>query len=183
MTNKTKVIKSQAELYQVRAGGCTWGDIVLVCGKESVSVMATSDYGSFDYFWSHCGGEPKAFLCGLDFQYTMKKLTNGKLYVPDPDGYEVEIKENIIEARKDESLTKEQARTAWDDMLSHKEAYPEGDLFYQGLVEHNLFEQVFGDYENLPSSEVECCRAVDFWKDIWAPFIAELKEEIAAKAA
>lgn len=183
MENKTKVTKSQAELYQVRAGGFTWGDITLICGKESVSVMATSDYGSFNHFWSHCGGEPKAFLCTLDFQYTMKKLTDGKLYVPDPDGYRNEIKENIIESRKEAVLTKDEAREAWDDMLSHQEEYPQGDLFYKGLYEHDLFKKVFGDCEGLPSATTECCRSVDFWKDIWTPFISELKQEIANKAA
>ncbi|MBU2968769.1 hypothetical protein KO527_05325 [Pseudoalteromonas sp. C2R02] len=179
------VTKSQAELYQVRSGkgSCAWGDITLVCGKQSVSVMATSDYGSFDYYWSHCGGEPKDFLCGLDFQYTMKKLTNGKLYVANPDGYIKEIKENIINSRRCETLSRKEARTAWREMLEHQEEYPEGDLFYKGLVDHDLFEKVFGDYECLPSSTTECCHAVDFWKDIWTPFIESLRAELKESAS
>ena len=105
-----KVTKSQAEFYEVRSGknSLAWGDIVIKCGKQSVSVMATSDYGTFDHYWSHCGGDPKEFLCGLDFQYAMKKLTNHELYIPNPAGYENEIKESIICSRKEDGLTKEQ---------------------------------------------------------------------------
>jgi hypothetical protein len=176
-----RVTKSQAELYRIRSGkgSLAWGDITLICGAQSVSVMATSDYGTFDYRWSHCGGEPKAFLCGLDFQYAMKKLTNGNLYVPDPDGYENEIKESIVDSRKNGGLTRVQARTAWDEMLSIHDEYNGGDLFFHALYDHELFERVFGDYEGMPSAEIADCRAVDFWGDVWMPFISSLREELA----
>ncbi|MBL4765070.1 MAG: hypothetical protein JKX67_07310 [Colwellia sp.] len=177
----SKVTKSQAELYQVRSGqgSLAWGDITLICGPHSVSVMARSDYGSFDHHWSHCGGEPKGFLCGLDFQYTMKKLTNGKLYVPYPEGYEKEIKESIIDSRKADGLTRDQARTAWDEMLSIHDEYNGGDLFFQALYEHEFFDKVFVDCEGMPSAKKPCGRAVDFYNDVWTPFIAELKKEAA----
>jgi hypothetical protein len=183
-----KVTKSQAELYQVRSckGNCAWGDITLICGAQSVSVMATSDYGTFDYSWSNCGGEPKEFLCGLDFQYTMKKLTNGKLYIPNPDGYRNEIKESIITARKDgHGISKEDARTAWDEMLAFLDEYRKGDLLFNALYNHEFFEPVFGDTEYLPSSAQVDHSAVDFWNDVWTPFINSLREELAenAKAA
>jgi hypothetical protein len=175
-----KVTKSQAELYQVRSGkgSLAWGNITLICGAESVSVMATSDYGTFDYHWSHCGGEPKNFLCGLDFQYTMKKLTNGNLYTPDPSGYREEIKSSIIESRKDEGLTKEQARTAWDEMLCIHDEYEKGELFFNALYNHALFDNVFGEAEYLPSSTQPDHCAVNFWNDVWTPFINSLRQEL-----
>ncbi len=175
------VSKSQSELYQVRSGkgSLAWGDITLICGKESVSVMATSDYGTFDHHWSHCGGEPKSFLCNLDFQYAMKKLTNGKLYTPDPEGYEKEIKDSIIDSRKGDGLTRAQARTAWDEMLSIQDEYQKGDLFFHALYEHELFDKVFGDCEGMPSATQPDPCAVDFWNDVWTPFINELEKEAA----
>jgi len=179
-----KVTKSQAEFYEVRSGknSLAWGDIVIKCGKQSVSVMATSDYGTFDHYWSHCGGDPKEFLCGLDFQYAMKKLTNHELYIPNPAGYENEIKESIICSRKEDGLTKEQAKTAWVEMLEILEEYEEGDLLFHGLYDHVLFESVFGDYEGLPSSTIPDPRAVDFFNDIWNPFTVYLREEIKQKS-
>ena len=174
------VTKSTSELYQVRSGkgSLSWGDITLSLGNTSVSVTATSDYGTFDHRWTHCGGEPKQFLCGLDFQYTMKKLTNGGLYVADTEAYGNEIKERIIEARKDDCISKEDARTAWDEMLSIYEEYDGGDLFFHALYDHEFFTVIFGDYEALPSAEKYCNRAVDFWGDVWVPFIDSLKEEL-----
>jgi hypothetical protein len=175
----TKVTKSNAELYRVRHNTCEgWGDIILICGKESVSVMITSDYGSFSHYWSHCGEEPKSFLCSTDFDYTMKKLSNYNHYVKNPDGYPDEIKQSIIDARKYQNLTKEEAREAWDDMLNTE--HSEGDLFYKELIDHSLFEKVFGDYDGLPSSEKESPRCRDLWEQVWKPFISQLKQELAA---
>jgi len=176
-----RVTKSQVELYEVRSGkgSLGWGNITLKCGDQSVEVVATSDYGTFDFYWSHCGGDPKEFLCKLDFQYAMKKLTSGDLYIPNPDGYENEIKERIIESRKEGRLTKEEAKTAWDEMLLILEEYCSGDLFYNALYNHQLFYKVFGDYDYLPSSTIPNPRAVDFFNEIWKPFTSYLREEKA----
>jgi hypothetical protein len=181
---KMKVTKSMVELYRVRStegGSCSWGDITLTCGKESVNVMATSDYGTFDHYWSHCGCDPKEFLCDTDFQYTMKKLTGGKLYIPDPDGYGDEIKRDVIQSRKEDRLTKEQARTSWDEMLAIQDEHREGDLFYRELMDHEFFEEVFYDFEALPCAEKPDHCAVDFWDNVWLPFVAELKLELLQK--
>ena len=176
-----RVTKSQAEFYEVRSGkgSLAWGNITLKCGEQSVEVVATSDYGTYSYFWSHCGGDPKEFLCTINFQYAMEKLTNHKLYIPNPDGYENEIKESIIESRKGGNLTKKQSRTAWDEMLSILEEFSAGDLLFFALYDHELFEHVFGDPEYLPSSTIPDPRAVDFFNDIWKPFIDCLREERA----
>ncbi|EKO3663347.1 hypothetical protein M3929_002654 [Vibrio metschnikovii] len=177
----TKVIKTQAELYQVRHDSCVgWGDIFLICGKESVRVAINSDYGTYSHNWTHCGGDPKEFLTGIDFDYCMKKLTGYKHYVPTPEQYPVEVKQCIIESRREDGLTKAEAREAWQDMLCTE--HREGDLYYKELVDHPLFEKVFGDYEYLPSATKvsPCCQ--DFWDKVWIPFIGQLKEELAQKS-
>ncbi|HCG9411647.1 TPA: hypothetical protein NKA80_004438 [Vibrio parahaemolyticus] len=176
----TTVTKSNAELYRVRHNTCEgWGDVILICGKESVSVMINSDYGSFSHVWIHCGCEPKAFLCDMDFHYTMKKLSNYNLYIDNPQSYPAEIKERIIVARRhDENLTKEEAREAWEDMLNTE--HSEGDLFFKELIDHPLFGKVFGDYEYLPSAKMIDPHCQDLWDRVWTPFIKQLKEELAA---
>ncbi|MEB5557091.1 hypothetical protein GOP97_15090 [Vibrio cholerae] len=176
----TKVIKTQAELYQVRHktfGG--WGDIFLICGQESVRVAINSDYGTFAHNWTHCGGDPKEFLTDIDFDYCMKKLTNYKHYVPAPEQYPIEVKQSIIESRREENLTKEEAREAWEDMLNTE--HSEGDLYFKELIDHPLFEKVFGATEYLPSAQKvdPCCQ--DFWDKVWFPFIGQLKEELTQR--
>lgn len=179
------VTKSTAELYQVRGSGGSegWGDITIVCGKESVSFTATSDYGTFSHVCTHCGGNPKQFMCKLDFDYAMKKITIGDLYVPNTAEYPNEIKRSIMTSRRgDCGLTKEEARAAWDDMLIACDQYNGGDLLFNELYHHELFEKVFGDTEYLPSATEPSCYAVSFWNDVWCPFIEQLKAEMLGEA-
>lgn len=174
----TKVIKTQSELYQVRHDTCEgWGDIFLICGKESVRVAINSDYGTYSHNWTHCGGDPKEFLTQMDFDYCMKNLTNYKHYIADPEQYPTEVKKCILESRQAERLTKDDAREAWEDMLCTE--HDEGDLYYKELVDHPLFNNVFGDYEYLPSAKKvdPCCQ--DLWDKVWVPFVGQLKEELA----
>lgn len=173
----TNVIKSEAELYQIRQNGSSgWGDIVLVCGKESVRVMINSDFGSYSHIWTHCGGDPKEFLTEVDFDYCMKKLTDYNHYVPAPEEYPTEVKRRIIEARQDDNLTKAEAREAWEDMLNTE--YDEGDLYFKELIDHHLFEKVFYDYEYLPCAKKIAPRCQMFWDNVWLPFIEQLKTEL-----
>jgi hypothetical protein len=176
-----RVIKSQAQLYQLRSdsGDTAWADITLVCGKKSVSVTATSDYGTFDYYWNNCGGEPKAFLCNINFPNAMKHLTGNKLYLADPDGYPGEIKQHIIDSRQNGSLTNLEARTAWTDMMAIVQEFEKGDLLNFHLYKHELFEKVFGDLDSLPNSKVLNHQAISFWDDIWIPFVNALRLEIS----
>ncbi|GIA99652.1 TPA: hypothetical protein JFP82_002139 [Vibrio cholerae O1] len=177
-----KVFKTTAELYQIRHETLeSWGDIFLICGKESVGVSVNSDYGNFGFDVSICGCEPKEFLTRISFDSCMNKLTEYKLYVPAPEQYPVEVKKCIIESRRNKALTKEEAREAWDDMLDTE--HKEGDLYFMELMEHHLFNKVFGEYEHLPSAKKVDPRCQDFWDHVWVPFVAELKEELKASKA
>lgn len=177
------VKKSKVDLYQIRAesgsGSCAWADIVLVLGEKSVSVMITSDYGSFDYLWNGCGMPPKEFLCGLNFDYAMKKLTNYKLNVPDTEKYPDEIKERIAEALENECVTKEEASEIQSELLEICDEFQYSrELLNYSLYNHSSFEKIFGDSEALPSATTINQKAIDFWNDIWVHFIVELKKEI-----
>lgn len=179
----TRVIKSQAELYQVRHETFEgWADIFLICGEQSVSVVIHSDYGKFAKYWSHCGCNPKQFLIELDFDYCMKNLTDYKHRIDAPEQYPSKVKERIMVARRhDGTLTKEEAREAWGDMLQTE--HNEGDLYFKELIDHHLFNKVFGDYEYLPSAKKidPCCQ--ELWDNVWLPFVEQLKSELAEKAA
>ncbi|WP_158120564.1 hypothetical protein [Vibrio metoecus] len=174
----TKVIKTEAELYQVRHNTFEgWGDLFLICGEESVRITINSDYGVFAHNWTNCGCNPKEFLAKIKFDYCMKKLTNYKHYIKAPEQYPTQVKQRIIEARRGyESLTKEEAREAWVDMLNVD--HDSGDLYFRELIDHHLFEKVFGDYEYLPDAEKIDPRCQDFWDYVWLPFVEQLKTEL-----
>lgn len=173
-----KVIKTMAEMYRIRhKSSGDWGDIFVTWGEESVRLTAHTPYGSYSCVWSCCGGNPKQFLTELDFDYCLKKLTDYKHYMPDPSRYPFEIKQSIIQGRRDRDLTKKEARTAWKEMLNTE--YDEGELFFNELTQNDLFEKVFGATEYLPSAQKIKPECQLFWDMVWLPFVAQLREELA----
>lgn len=176
------VTKTTTDIYHIRGktakGWSTWGDVVLIFGEESVLVIAHTDFGTYGYYWSHTGPNPKKFLCEVDIHYAMNKLTSGNLYEPDPEKYEIEIKKQIIEARFQYLLTKEQARGAWIDMLDILNEHQGGDILFHELINHEHFEIVFGDYDGLPSATRVRPSCRGFWDHIWTPLTEQLSTEI-----
>lgn len=183
MSNAKNIInvnKGQVDIYKIRHdNSCIWGDITVEFGKTSAQLMINSDYGSYAYNWFSTGENPKQFLCRLNMPYAMEKLSDYKLYEPDTQKYSGEIKKKIIEGRREDYLTKEQARESWDDMLGILDDYPGGDLLFHGLIEHKHFGDVFGDYEALPSATRVKPKHEHFWNNIWIPFVEELMREMA----
>jgi hypothetical protein len=172
-----QIIKKTAEVYELR-NGFEWGHIAIIqTGPESVDVVINSDYGSYAYFWTHCGKDPKKFLCKIDMHYAMNKFTNGKMYEPDPDKYSDQIKRTIINLRRDGDLNEQDARDAWDELLEIVEEYHKGDILFHKLVYSDWFEKVFKDYDGLPNAKRIKSEVSGFWEKIWIPFIDELKNE------
>lgn len=182
-----KVTKSTTELYQIRRENkdedFAWGDVTLTCGAHSVQVMANSDFGSCAYYWCSTGPDPKRFLCSIDIDYAMNKLTSGGAYEPDPDAREIEIKRAIITARRDGRLCYTEAREAWDDMASAVNNLGAGETLLHFLYHHDHFEAVFGDFEGLPSAERMRPDCRGFWDHVWLPLVEYLKAELEAAAA
>lgn len=176
------VAKKQIDLYQVRNNAKhTWGDISIEWGEQSAKVMINSDYGHFAYNWFATGNNPKKFLCRIEMEYAMKKLCGSDVgaYEPDFDAWEEDIKRKIIEALRNGYIERGDAREAFDEMPSFVMEYRNADLIHKELIDHRLFERIFGDYENLPSEEIIKPSLVAFWKHIWKPFVEELEKEIA----
>lgn len=178
-----EIVKKTAEVYELR-DGFAWGHIALVINGETVDVVINSDYGSYAYFWTACGKDPKVFLCQVDMHYAMNKLTSGKMYEPDTDKYQSEIKELIIRRRRDGYLDQHQAREAWDGLLAIIDEYGNGDVLFHELISSDWWGSVFfNDFDNLPSAERVKPQVSGFWEKIWIPFTQELKRELEEKQA
>ncbi|MHB1418700.1 MAG: hypothetical protein ACYCX4_03810, partial [Bacillota bacterium] len=90
-----------------------WGIFLL---DSTGMFAAVTDYGNYAFRWAYHGEKDfRKFVIGLknDPGYLLGKvLPNGKVY----DGEETikNIKETIIDVRRDGSWSKEQARKEWD---------------------------------------------------------------------
>ncbi len=181
------VTKAQIDLYRIRtkmeSGWNTWGNISLEFGRESVNVMINSDFGHYAYNWTHTGPDPYDFLCRINRDYAMNKLSDGKLYEPDVEKFGDQVKKSILELRYDRSITKEQARDAWDDLIPITTEYNDANAIWTKLIDSDWFNTIFGDYENLPSAQRVRPEIEQFWKYIWLPFVDHLKEQRAKGAA
>lgn len=175
------ITKTITETYTLRGDRCLWAKINLDCGKKSVNVMISSDYGNYGYFWGSTGLNPKSFLCDIDMHYAMKKLMGGtdKMYEPDFEAREVRIKEMIIENRLEGSISKDEAREAWDKSNEIFEyCQNNNDVYYSEFMRSSEFQNIFYDYESIPECTKLKPKVTQIWNDLWTPFIAELKREL-----
>ncbi|MGR5367025.1 hypothetical protein [Photobacterium damselae] len=138
--------------------------------------MINSEYGAFAYNWSTCGCEPKRFLIEIDFDYCMRKLTNDSHYIEDYKSYPQQVENRIIAALHDGRVTDDEAEDALRDLLDTE--YDRGDLYFKELMEHELFDEIFGSSEYLPNAKIIDPNCVNFWEKVWLPFIEQLKVEL-----
>lgn len=179
MSNQNSTVtKSSTDLYLIRAG-IDGGSVALRFGKECVTVMAHTSYGTYGYFWSHTGPNPKQFLCDVGMNYAMEKLSGYNLYEPDQDKYETEIKQLIIEARLDGRLEKHEAREVWDELLNALITMGANDVFAWSIFDRKHCGKLFSDYESLPSGKRVRPQCQGFWDHIWKPLVAQLIADIA----
>lgn len=93
------------------------------------TLIIYSSFGSYGHHWSHPGTEIRKFLIGLDKDYLLGKLSPSDWFARRPvDFYKTfqRVREEILRDRRDEDLTKEQAREEWklsEKILEHHEGY------------------------------------------------------------
>lgn len=91
---------------------------------------ALSDWGDVGYRWPQQGwgpGDFRKFVIGLDDSYLIGKLgQNRKEY--DPEGTLENVKDAIIQARRDGELKKAKAREEWERLDTYDNLYTEYDF-------------------------------------------------------
>jgi len=175
------VTKTMTETYTLRGKKCLWAKINLDCGEKSVNVMISSDYGEFNYYWGATGLNPKKFLCDIDMHYAMKKLMGGthEMYEPDFEARKIRINEMIIEYRFDGSISKEEARNAWDKAKEIFEyCQNSNDKYYEKFYTSDEFKDIFYDCESIPECTKLKPKVTQVWNDLWKPFVEYLKTEV-----
>lgn len=175
------IIKTLTETYSMRGEKCLWAKINLDCGEESVNVMISSDYGEFNHYWGCCGMNPKKFLTDIDMHYTMKKLmgSTDNMYEPDFGARLKSFKKKIIERRRFLDIEKDQARSAWNKVLSIFDySQNSNDVYFSECMNANELDCILYDLDSIPENTKMKNVVVEFWEDIWVPFTEFLKNEI-----
>ena len=104
--------KSKIEKYDIRWGAGEWA--IFSIDEKSGMMQCLSSYGKWSYAWPHHGRKTfKHFLLEMerDWDYLLRKVSDP---VFDFDQSVKYWKKHIIDVRRENSCTKEQARDAFD---------------------------------------------------------------------
>jgi hypothetical protein len=157
------------ERYVVRANH-EWA--IFYIDEKLGAFNCQSTYGTYAYIWRSIGSATlKEFLLDLNFDYFMGKARPG-YHTFDFDRSVERLRDTIRSARRYGSLTKAEARDAWDDIEGLS---PDGSHEFVSYVTHSepLMRALGGDYYDLCSQSPDG-DSKQFWVIIWPEFLKQI---------
>lgn len=179
---KITVVKENklVDYYTVRNGG-EWGSIFIRSYKGGGIFSALTSFGDYSYHWGGVGEKTfKEFLSRLDYCYFMGKTTKRHGQIFDFEKSQKQLFKMIVDTRKSKEIDAVQAREFYEEVESLEYCTSDDSWYHQIYSEdfnHELFELVIGDYENIPNETKECPQCMGFWNRIYKPLIEEFKKE------
>jgi hypothetical protein len=194
------VTKTTRECYEVRDGqrGGEWANITLACWDRMANVgtkhegiyycgeiTIQSSFGTWGYIWTACANPFKEFLAGAEFDYVFTKFMGTKLDRFDGDASVREVCKWITEGRRDGSLSKSEAREAWDALEDVRSVAEYGEHEFgtammdvaRSLDDRHPLHDHFADPCGWPRCTKYDAQAQGFWRQLWPLFIEALKAE------
>lgn len=171
--------KSISEKYCIRLPKMN-GWAIIFLDEKNGTLSVHSDFGNWAYSWTSIGQPSlKHFLIECDTDYVSSKFVGSKRFVNVEETIKA-IKADIIEKRKNNECTEEEARRAIDELgyLDCGEATVNDFCSSIALECSHLYKVYNYDMADVPirteyESGINC-----FMKAIWPVFIEILKEEI-----
>ena len=193
------VTKTMRECYEIRDGkrGGEWAYITMHCWDNPApdgsarnmyycgQITIQSSFGTWGHTWTACGVPFKQFLIDVDFGYAFTKFMGTDLVRFDGEATMKQILTDIVERRRRDSLTKDEAREAWDMVQTESGRITESANDY-GYAMMDIAAQLdrrhdMREYFSDPSGWPRCTRydyqAQGFWRTLWPLFIDALKDE------
>jgi len=155
------------EYYFPSLKGEGWGKFVI---DDTGYFSVVSDYGNYAFQWSAFGDNFKEFLTRLDSSYLMGKL-EGSCRWFDREATALSFGREIINLRKEKTITKEEARDMWDEIEAHSDEREFGD-FVGDHWKHFQDGYYLLQYDHSPQMR-------GFAERLYPRFVEELKKEIA----
>lgn len=179
-TQVFSVAKSTVECYKIRSEkGPYWADVTIDAKGTSGRISISSDYGNWQNFWGACGCDFKAFLATLNPQYAADKF--GAERWVDVQATLLNIREQVRELRRDETLSAEKARAIYDETkaLRHESQHSLEGAIYAGCPNLGwLLAQYCISFTYEPNPLF-----LRFWKEIWPVLLAEFQKEAQPQPA
>ena len=162
---------SQRTVYGFRYKG-EWADILVIHGAREntnwVSVVVHSSYGTYGYNWQNIGQTDWwVFLNGLDIDYCLGKMMKpDELREFDHDKTVKNMKQYILEHRRQDVISGNGAREAWNE-LDEIEWSTDDRMFLDRIYNIPVFADEYWEwpYYSISGS------AQGFWDRVWRPWI------------
>jgi hypothetical protein len=171
-----KITKTTVECYKVRDLKEGWANITIDDLGEKGRVQIASDFGDWQYYWNACGCPFKVFLTRLNLDYVADKFREDEHINIEKTikGY----KESVLQSRRFGDLKKKRARAVYDDIKQLQKDWWSPNDFKEAM---HLKVHLLKYFDNMPEASYDVSPMFKrFWKEIWLPFMANLKNEIMA---
>ena len=186
--------KKQADVYKLRErGGFAWADITIDSyvraesdGRvyEPFRISIASDYGFWQFFWSHPGSSWRKFCNEIGIYYAAGKFGAKDWY--DESKSENHLLENIVIKRREGCSSKDEARLAYHAVKAvFSDVGGNYDLVFERLTMESGWMEFWGDgwYDQFYK-----CTSVEpgfkaFWDEIWPKFLDMINMEVKEDAA
>ncbi|WP_339118922.1 hypothetical protein [Halomonas sp. BMC6] len=195
--NYTCRVKKVTQLAISRHGGTTYVTVDTFKGNSESrvnggTIQISGDFGPWSHTWTHVGdGSFIDFLGKLNFDYAMNKLLGcDDLYVFDAEQTINGIRKTVLERRRENELTAEQAREYWDE-LANIDATTEREFFdslndiswYGGRGDFvSLTSALYDDdISQMPILTSPKGNTLYFWENLWPIVLVELRKVFDAK--
>lgn len=180
MKTEYTITKSQVECYKLRhESGLYWADINVDANENKGRIQIASDFGSYQYYWGACGCSFKEFLIKIGIDYAAAKFGEDKWF--DFDETIKSYKKTLIQYRREENITTEDAREIYDEIKELEEECPYRENDFVVIIQGK--EKLMKFFEWTPSLCYEISpQFKNFWNMVWPVFIEKLNEEISVVA-
>lgn len=166
--------------YRLRhLSGLYWADIIIDDdGANSARICIASDFGDWQRHWSHFGKSFKEFLIKIDIYYAAGKFGANKhfMFEETMEGY----RKDILQARKDDYLTAEAARTIYTELEDLEKNSSLDAKDFQYYMYYNCPELM--KYKNdAPDIRTGISPSFKmFWQNCWPVLVEEFRKELQA---
>jgi hypothetical protein len=173
-----QITKTTVECYRLRhSSGMYWADITVDANGNTGRLQIASDYGSWQYYWGACGRTFKEFLLQVHIGYVAGRF--GEDHHFDCEKTIAFNKKIVLDWRKQEGCTQDQARKMWDELSSMTDCTT-SESFARSWYDQDALPEFFDEHPDIRTSISPQFQA--FWENVWPAFCAQIRQELTASA-
>jgi len=172
MDSNYTVEKGTVEIYRIRTKSSGWADITIDANGSKGRISIASDYGRWSNYWGACGDSFKTFLAKVNMEYVADKFDEDRWF--DHEATLLSYKREIIELRRDYTLSAKTSRDLWDELKTLDYCTREEE-FCMELARCNELMMFFNHCPEIVRDVSPIFKM--FWKEIWPILLGEFKNE------